>query len=107
MGRLELPHLTALEPKSSVSTNSTTSAEDETYINSIRINVNGVSLKLLIKSVWGKYVSDAIGAWCKHLGQKGAAGLLCVLPFSQANQWWLVPGVLCTVALECECLLAV
>ncbi len=51
MGRLELPHLTALEPKSSVSTNSTTSAEDETYINSIRINVNGVSLKLLIKSV--------------------------------------------------------
>ncbi len=42
MGRLELPHLTALEPKSSVSTNSTTSAEDEAYINSILVNVNAV-----------------------------------------------------------------
>ncbi len=42
MGRLELPHLTALEPKSSVSTNSTTSAEDETYINSIYGNVNAL-----------------------------------------------------------------
>ena len=43
MGRLELPHLTALEPKSSVSTNSTTSAEDEAYIINICANVKSYS----------------------------------------------------------------